>query len=112
MVGMSDMLATNHINAAIWAADSAEQTLHYFERRYPDDAHPRQAIEAARSWTRGERMMFSAARQATFAAHAAAREATDPAAQAAARAAGHAAAIAHVATHAAHAAKAIRFAMG
>jgi hypothetical protein len=70
---------------------------------YPEDKRPRQAIEAARAWARGDLAMIDA-RQAAFAAHAAARAANHAAAQAAARAAGHAAATAHVADHARHAA--------
>ncbi len=85
---------------ALWAADSAEHVLHYFESARPGDARPREAIEAARAWARGE-IKCGAARKAALAAHAAAREAGDEAATAAARAAGHAAATAHVARHSA-----------
>ena len=83
-----------------WAADGAEHVLPYFEKRYPGDNRPREAIEAVRAWVRGE-IRVGEARKAALAAHAAAREASDPAACAAARAAGHAAATAHVNTHAA-----------
>jgi hypothetical protein len=37
-----------------WAADCAEHSLPIFEQRYPDDKRPRQAIEAARAYMRGE----------------------------------------------------------
>jgi len=33
---------------ALWAADCAEHVLPYFEEKYPEDARPRRAIEAAR----------------------------------------------------------------
>jgi hypothetical protein len=83
---------------ARWAADCAAHVLPHFERAHPKDDRPRQAVEAARAWARGE-IKVQPARRAALAAHAAARAATLPAASAAARAAGHAAATAHVATH-------------
>jgi len=84
---------------AVWAADCAERVLPLFEQHRPQDDRPRQAIEAARAFARGE-IRVGAARQAAVAAHAAARECADDAARAAARAAGHAAATAHSARHA------------
>ena len=94
---------THHRILAIWAADCAEHVLEYFEQKYSDDRRPREAIEAACAWARGD-VKTDAARPAAFAAHAAAREADDVAAISAARAAGHAAATAHVPSHAVHAA--------
>jgi len=88
-----------HKELALWAAACAEHVLPHFEQRHPEDGRPRQAIEAARAWARGD-ITCGEARQAALAAHAAAREADDPTARAAARAAGHAAATAHVAGHA------------
>lgn len=93
----------DHSALALWAADCAAHVLLYFEKHYPQDERPRQAIAAGRAWARGE-LAMSEARQAAFAAHAAARNADDAAARDAARAAGHAAATAHVAAHARHAA--------
>ena len=93
----------DHKILALWASDCAEHVLPFFEQIYPEDKRPRQAIEAARAWVRGELPIVDA-RKAAFASHAAAREASNAAAQAAARAAGHAAATAHVADHARHAA--------
>ena len=90
---------SDRTTVARWAADCAEHVLPLFERHRPDDDRPREAIEAVRTWARGE-VGVGAARTAALAAHAAARETTDEAARAAARAAGHAAATAHVATHA------------
>ena len=92
-----------HKTLAIWAADCAEHVLAYFEEKQPNDRGPRNAIEAARAWVRGELKMTDAC-IAAFASHAATREAFDDSAIAAARACGHAAAAAHVATHAPHAA--------
>lgn len=93
----------DHKSLALWAADCAEHVLPYFEEKYSEDDRPRKALEAGRAWARGE-LAMSKAREAAFAAHAAARDANDAAARATARAAGHAAATAHVADHARHAA--------
>lgn len=93
----------DHRSLVLWAADCAEHVLPYFEERCSEDDRPRKALEAGRAWARGE-LAMSKARDAAFAAHAAARDADHAAARAAARAAGHAAATAHVADHARHAA--------
>jgi hypothetical protein len=95
--------AQDHKSLALWAADCAEHVLRYFEEEYPGDDRPRKALEAGRAWARGE-LAMSKAREAAFAAHAAARDANHGAARATARAAGHAAATAHVADYARHAA--------
>lgn len=86
-----------HRRLAAWAADVAEGALQWFEDGR-DDPRPREAIETARAWSRGE-VPVGAAQKASVAAHAAAREANDPSAIAAARAAGHAVATAHMADH-------------
>jgi len=87
-----------HRLLASWAADCAEHVLPLFTAQYPEDDRPARAIEAARAWSRGEATV-SEAREAAFAAHAAARSATDAAAREVARASGHAAATAHMADH-------------
>jgi hypothetical protein len=84
---------------AVWAADCAERTLSLFEAQSPTDTRPREALDGARAFARGE-MRIGPVRALAAAAHAAAREIGDPAAVAAARAAGHAAATAHMAAHA------------
>lgn len=100
----------DHHLLATWAADCAQHVLHLFERMRPHDDRPRQAIEQARAWTRGE-ITMTQARTAAFAAHDAARK-TSGAAKEAARAAGHAVAVAHMADHelgaAAYAIRAVR----
>jgi hypothetical protein len=99
-----------HRLLASWAADCAEHVLDYFHLQHPEDDRPQRAIEQARAWSRGEISMMEA-RQAAYAAHAAARMATG-AARECARAAGHAAATAHMADHelgaAAYAIRAVR----
>ena len=90
-------LATHRLLAS-WAADCAEHVLPLFTAKYPEDHRPARAIEMARAWSRGEATVKEA-RQAAFAAHAAARDSTDAAARAVARASGHAVATAHMADH-------------
>lgn len=80
-----------------WAADCAERVLPLFEAE-SDDRRPREAIEVARAWVKGE-VPTGAAQKAAYAAHAAAREARSPVAKSAARTAGQAVATAHFADH-------------
>jgi hypothetical protein len=91
------LLDTHHHLLAIWAADCAEHVLNLFEQANPSDERPRQAIELARAWARGE-VKMKVAHNAAFAANAAAREVSG-AARLAALAAGQAVAVAHVAAH-------------
>jgi hypothetical protein len=104
---------SDHRLLALWAATCAEHVLHLFESAQPSDPRPRQAIESARAWARGE-IKMSQARAAAGHAKAAAKELSG-AARYAAFAAGQAAAVAHVAAHelgaAAYAIKAVRAAV-
>ncbi|HNM36673.1 MAG TPA: hypothetical protein PKI33_06410, partial [Anaerolineales bacterium] len=88
---------SDHHLLALWAADCAEHVLHLFENICPQDDRPRQAIESARAWTRGE-ISMSQSRAAGGHAMAAAR-ALSGAARHAAFAAGQAGVVAHVAAH-------------
>src|SRR5438105_9295023 len=101
---------SDHQLLALWAATCAEHVLDRFEWARPEDPRPRQAIEQARAWVRGE-VTMSQARTAGGHAMAAARDLSG-AARHAAYAAGQAAAVAHVAAHelgaAAYAIKAAR----
>ncbi|MGW4948499.1 putative immunity protein [Actinoplanes sp. NPDC004185] len=100
----------DHRLLALWAAACAEHVLPFFEADRPGDPRPRQAIEHARAWVRGEVKMMQA-RAAGGHAMGAARDLTG-AARHAAYAAGQAAVVAHVAAHelgaAAYAIKAAR----
>ncbi len=87
----------DHHLLALWAAECAEHVLPLFEEERPDDPRPRQAIEAARSWTRGELAMMET-RAAGGHAMGAARD-LEGASRFAAYAAGQAAVVAHVAEH-------------
>lgn len=108
------LLDADHQLLALWAADCAEHVLYLFEQAQPGDERPRQAIEQARAWARGE-VRMSQARAAGGWAMAAARV-LEGAARHAAFAAGQAGVVAHVAAHelgaAAYAIKAVRAADG
>ncbi len=88
---------SHHYLLALWAASCAEHVLHLFESAQPDDPRPREAIEHARAWARGEVKMMQA-RAAGGHAMGAARKLRG-AARHAAYAAGQAGAVAHVAAH-------------
>ena len=104
---------SDHHLLAVWAATCAEHVLPLFKSVRPDDPRPRQAIEAARAWTRGELKMMET-RALGGHAMGAARDLSG-AARFAAYAAGQAAVVAHVAAHelgaAAYAIKAVRAAV-
>ena len=90
----------DHRLLAIWAAECAQHVLHFFEEVRPDDPRPRQAVEAAHAWVRGE-IAMKQARGAAGASQDAARDVRErsEAARLAALSAGQAAAVAHVAAH-------------
>src|SRR4051794_30036155 len=50
----------DHQRLALWAALCAERVLHLFEDDHTSDARAREAIDAARSWARGEMKMMEA----------------------------------------------------
>src|ERR687885_115743 len=51
---------SDHRLLALWAASCAEHVLELFESAQPDDPRPREAIEHARAWVRGEVTMMQA----------------------------------------------------
>src|SRR6478736_4633351 len=87
----------DHHRLALWAAECAEHVLPLFETARPDDLRPREAIVAARAWTRGELPMMQA-RALGGHAMGAARDLRG-APRFASYAAGQAAVVAHVAEH-------------
>ena len=87
----------DHRLLALWAATCAEHVLGLFESARPDDPRPREAIEHARAWVRGEVKMMEA-RRVAGGAMAAARD-LHGAPRHAAYAAGQAGVVAHVAAH-------------
>ena len=88
---------SDHRLLALWAALCAEHVLHLFESVQREDPRPREAIEHARAWVRGEVTMMQA-RAAGGHAMGAARDLRG-AARHAAYAAGQAGVVAHVAAH-------------
>src|SRR3954451_3613725 len=88
---------SDHRLLALWAAACAEHVLDAFESAQPEDPRPRQAIEHARAWARGD-VTMTQARTAAGRAMAAARDLRG-AARHAAYAAGQAAVVPHVAAH-------------
>lgn len=91
---------TDKKTLAIWAIDCAKRVLPYFEKKYPKDHRPRNAIETLQTWIDTGVFKMAVIRGASLASHAAAREVgEDNAARSAARAAGQAVATAHVPTH-------------
>jgi hypothetical protein len=87
----------DHCLLALWAASCAEHVLGLFESAQPGDPRPRQAVEHARAWVRGE-VTMTQARAAGGHAMGAARDLRG-APRHAAYAAGQAGAVAHVAAH-------------
>jgi len=91
---------TDHKTLAIWAIDCAERVLPYFEKKYPEDHRPRQAIETLQAWINTGVFKMAVIRKASLDSHAAAREVgEDSPARSAAHAAGQAVATAHVPRH-------------
>lgn len=90
-----------HRTLVSWAIECGARVLPIFEGHHPNDARPRQALEAAIAWARGD-IKMPAAKKAAHAAHNAATEVCeeDQAACAAARATGHVVGTVHVETHA------------
>ncbi|WP_141817568.1 putative immunity protein [Ornithinimicrobium humiphilum] len=87
----------HHSLLALWAADCAEHVLHLFEQEVPGDSRPREAVEAARAWARGELPMTRARALGGHAMGAARHLRGAP--RFAAYAAGQAACVGHVAEH-------------
>jgi len=90
----------NHRTLVLWALSCGGEFVELYESRVSGDPRPRRALEAARSWARGE-IRMPEARKAALATHQAAREhGYDPVACAAARVPGHVVGTVHVETHA------------
>ena len=85
---------------ALWAIDTAERVLPYFEENHPYDRRPRKALETLKEWTTTGQFRMSVIRKASLDAHAAAKDVNEDYAKYVAHAAGQAVATAHVPTHA------------
>lgn len=89
-----------HRTLVMWVFDCAPRILEIFEKEFPEDKRPKNALESAKKWAKGE-IKMPVARKDIIAAHEAARAAENyPWAQAAARGVAHAAATVHTETHA------------
>jgi hypothetical protein len=86
---------------ARWSIDYAQSTIFpIYEKAFPDDKRPMNALEAANKWLQGKVKLPYVKNIILNECHAAAREAeVSPAAQASARACGQAAATIHAPTH-------------
>jgi hypothetical protein len=87
----------HHHRIARWAVDCAEHVLPIFERARPDDTRPRDALDVAHAWIRGD-VPMKTAHTTAFIANASGRDQAAPV-KYAALAAGQAVAVAHVAAH-------------
>lgn len=91
------LIDADHQLLALWAAQCAEHVLHLFETEESLDTRPRDAIDAARAWARGEMKMMDARARGGHAMGAA--RPLRGAARFAAYAAGQAACVGHVPEH-------------
>jgi hypothetical protein len=90
----------DHKILAVWAIDCVERVMPYFEKKYPQDKRPRNAINTLQAWINTGQFSMAVIRKASLDSHAAARDVgQDSSARSAARAAGQAVATAHVTTH-------------
>jgi hypothetical protein len=99
MVSPQSLSDSDRRVVAAWAADCAERVLSLFEAEAPADDRPRDAIERARAFARGELDAAGEIRR-RFVANRAAQVVNAPAAKAAAWSAGQAAGVAHMGAHA------------
>jgi hypothetical protein len=99
---MHDLVSqTDQKTLALWAIECAERVMPYFEKEFPNDKRPRQAIETLKHWIATGEFRMSVIRKASLDSHAAARDVgEDSPARSAAHAAGQAVATAHVPRHA------------
>lgn len=88
---------SDHALLTLWAAACAEHVLPIFEAAQPDDRRPREAIEHARAWVRGDVKMMESRASGGHAMGAAGDLRGAP--RLAAYAAGQAACVPHVAAH-------------
>lgn len=90
-----------HRTLVLWTIDCSARILPIFEKAYPKDKRPREAVKAAKDWAQGK-IKMPVAKKAALASHKAATAIAEenPAACAAARAMGHVVGTVHVETHA------------
>ena len=78
----------------LWALELAEETARVLAEKYPEDVRPKEAVEAATSWAKGQ-IKMPIAKQAILNCHAMAKELTNPADIARCHAVGQACSVVH-----------------
>ena len=89
----------SHKTMVLWALDLAAESVAKLEEKYPDEARPREALEAARAWAEGKIKMRPAQRK-ILECHALAKELDSKEDIALCHAIGQACAVVHTAGHA------------
>lgn len=89
---------TNRRALILWTLELAEDTSQVLAEKYLEDRRPREAVEAAASWARGE-IKMPIAKQAILSCHAMTKELTDPADIARCHAVGQACSVVHTEGH-------------
>ena len=83
----------------LWALELAEESARVLAEKYPEDFRPKEAVEAATSWAKGQ-IKMPIAKQAILNCHAMAKELENPADIARCHAVGQACSVVHAAGHA------------
>lgn len=92
--------ATNHRILGAWALECTERVMSYFDKAYPNDPRPRNALKALQTWINTGAFSMHVIRQASLGTHAAAKEiGNDSPAASVAHAAGQAVGTAHAPLH-------------
>ena len=89
----------NHRVLVLWALELAEESARVLAEKYPEDFRPKEAVEAATSWAKGQ-IKMPIAKQAILNCHAMAKELENPADIARCHAVGQACSVVHAAGHA------------
>ena len=83
----------------LWALELAEETARVLAEKYPEDFRPKEAVEAAASWAKGQ-IKMPIAKQAILNCHAMAKELENPPDITRCHAVGQACSVVHTAGHA------------
>ena len=83
----------------LWALELAEESARVLAEKYPEDFRPKEAVEAATSWAKGQ-IKMPIAKQAILNCHTMAKELENPADIARCHAVGQACSVVHTAGHA------------
>ena len=89
----------NHRALILWALELAEESARVLAEKYPEDFRPKEAVEAATSWAKGQ-IKMPIAKQAILNCHTMAKELENPADIARCHAVGQACSVVHTVGHA------------